>query len=465
MSSNNNDYLDAIPIVLLVVVFLLILLKEWAADYIFIAFYYMKFGVFWLISHIPEESREMAFIYTKPFEYIPPFNKYFPTVEGIKFDFVYQINVTTDWFMNMTFEEFFEHESRDKMMRETNKLFPILLYPITLLILIIMSKKIINKKRYKKSYSIETLGVQESKIWPQIQPVVHEYKDFINAKSLDEGWYAMSPKPVEYFKKNDLLEYFKNEDENDIDNFGKTKFRINPEKMHRFLVKELGKPWTGIEDMDIEKKCVLAIIIPKLLRTKVNINGKNEDLSKVMNDKLSKAYSSIKRIKINGKEINDQKHEKEVMKYRAEVHKEVEKVLENYFPKKVENKNKLISIFKKKEKQIEMPEQIKEILNNHFYEKVIFSIFLEESRKTGVLATCEFLWLKKFNRDLWYILSQTGRTASFCECSGAWAHLLTEKKVGRKISTPMVQKAIDAADKYLFETHDNYEPIGDFDDD
>lgn len=97
-------------------------------------------------------------------------------------------------------------------------------------------------------------------------------------------------------------------------------------------------------------------------------------------------------------------------------------------------------------------------MDKHYYEKCVFSALLEEARKTGVLATAEFIWLKKVDRDLWYMLSQTGRTASFCEISGAWAHYLTEKKVGRKIATPMVHKAIDAADKYLFETHDNYKP-------
>jgi hypothetical protein len=44
-------------------------------------------------------------------------------------------------------------------------------------------------------------------------------------------------------------------------------------------------------------------------------------------------------------------------------------------------------------------------------------------------------------------------------------HLLTEKKVGRKIPTPMESHNWRKFCRYLFESHDNYLPIGDFDDD
>ena len=372
-----------------------------------------------------------------------------------------------------TFQQLFERENRDEIMSVVNSKTPFILLPITFPILIYFSKKIINKKNYKKSFSIESLGIQEAKIWPQIKPVVHEYNDFINAKSLDEGWFAMSPKPVEYFKKNDLLTYEKNTDESDIDNYGKTNFKIRPDKMHTFLVKELGKPWTGIENMSFEKRAVLSIILPKILRQKIKPDpkGKSVDKSKYMNDRLAEAYSSVRNIKVKGKMVKDKEHEKQILEFREKVKLEVDEHLEEYFcsdnnTKKESFIQKMLPKFMKKEEpKKEIHPKIKAILDSHYHEKVIFAVFLEEARKTGVLASCEFIWLKKENRDLWYIMSQTGRTACFCESAGAWAHLLTEKKVGRKIPTPMVDKAIDAADKYLFETHDNYIPMGDFEED
>ena len=104
---------------------------------------------------------------------------------------------------------------------------------------------------------------------------------------------------------------------------------------------------------------------------------------------------------------------------------------------------------------------IQNILDTHFYKKTVFSAMLKSARDTGVLASCDFIWLKKQNRDLWYTLSQIGRTSCFVECSGVWSHYLTEVKVGRKISTPMVTNAIKAMDKYMDQTHFNYKKIED----
>jgi hypothetical protein len=476
MGNNNNDYSDAIAIVILAfLIVAMYLFDEYISDYLFYIWYWLKMPLYTGLNYIPESIRDVLFSYGN--------------ITGLIGDSLNKLNVNTNLsdfnlnlskdisliakeFQSYTFEELFNRKNREGLVSLVNKNTPFILLPVTLPILIYFCKKIINKKNYKKTFTIETLGIQEAKIWPQIKPVVHEYNDFVNANSLDEGWFAMSPKPAQYFKNNDLLTYEKNIDESDIENYGTTNFRIRPDKMHAFFVKELGKPWTGVLNMSFEKRAVLAIIIPKLLRQKIKLTAKSKpiDKSKYMNDRLAEAYSSIRNIKVKGKMIKDKEHEKQILEYREKIKLEVDEQLREYFPEEYDVKKenfifRLIPKFLKKRKhRKETPDKIKEILDSHFHEKVIFSIFLEKARNTGVLASCEFIWLKKENRDLWYIMSQTGRTACFCESAGAWAHLLTEKKVGRKISTPMVQRSIDAADKYLFETHENYIPMGDFSD-
>jgi hypothetical protein len=440
--NDKSDYGEFIALLCAILGLLFIfVLKPHVMDYIFTAWYYMKYPIYKGLAYLPVEYREyisypISFIYSNS-------NKI--------------LDAAIDLFQNNTFEQLFIMEHRDIKMFEINKLTPFLFAPFVAPIIYIMSKKIINKERFISVYSIESLGIQEAKIWPQIQPVIYDYDKFVNCKSLDEGWFAMSPKPIEFFKKYDLLYYYKNENEDDVDNFGKTRFKINVESMHKHFVEEIGKPWSGIESMSMEKKCILAIILPKLLR--------NPKLSVKMNNNLSRAYAGAKLIKKGKNTIEDPKHKKEIMKYRALIHKEVEEILLDYFPPKTVETKKFGFVKKQSENKKKMNPLIANVINEHFYEKIIFSVFLDNARKTGVLASCEFLWLKKENRDLWYIMSQTGRTASFCECSGAWSHLLTERKVGRKVATPMVQKAVDAADKYLFETHDNYDPIGDYSED
>ena len=473
---NNNDYSDAIALVaILLLIVLTYIFNEYLADILFHIWYFLKKPLFLGLDHIPEEVRKIIFSYGSIMEYIEiGLDKVGVAVELSRYDLKLSdsIGKIANEFREYTKEDLFNRENRGSLMSVVNKKTVFILLPITLPVLVYLSKKIAKKQTFKRTFSIETLGIQEAKIWRQIKPVVHEYNAFINAKSLDEEWFAMSPKPAQYFKKNDLLAYEKNTDESDIDNYGKTNFRIKADKMHEFFVKELGKPWTGIESMSFEKKAILAIILPKILRQKIKPDpkGKAVDKSKYMNDRLAEAYSSVRNIKVKGKMVKDKEHEKEILAFREKVKEEVEEQMKEYFPTNEKPKETILSkisfgLLGKKEEIKEMHPKIKEVLDKHYHEKVIFSVFLDEARKTGVLASCEFIWLKKENRDLWYIMSQTGRTACFCESAGAWAHLLTEKKVGRKIPTPMVHKAIDAADKYLFESHDNYLPLGDFDDD
>lgn len=104
-------------------------------------------------------------------------------------------------------------------------------------------------------------------------------------------------------------------------------------------------------------------------------------------------------------------------------------------------------------------DKIKKITDKHFYKKTVFAALLEAAREDGVLASCEFLWLKTVDRDMWYILNNVGRKSSHAECAAPWAHFLAEKALERKIANPMVSNAIIALDQYMFDTSYNFEKI------
>lgn len=456
MGNNNNDYGDGIVLVLLILALVIIYLyNNYVSDWIFYYWYYTRKPIFTTLNLIDAEYRKYIFSYVEVFKYLG-----FQTGNVSS-----KITTISEWFSSNTFQELFEHEKRMQRITASNTLLPFIFLPFTAVIAFIMSSKIKNKPRFTKKFSIETLGVQEAKIWPHIKPVIYEYKNFVSMNSLDDDWFAMSPKPIDYFNKNKLLIHYRCDDEKDTDNYGKTIFKMDLQKMYSFFVKELGEPWKDIHSLSMEKKCILAIILTKItreppLRKETELKVATKYRSVEIAWALSSAYSSVRLIeKKKGKKTiyeKDKNHEKFILEERKRVHKEIDEIINRYFPKEEVKKG----LFKKKVeiKKVKGIEKIQEIIDKHYYEKCVFSALLEEARKTGVLATAEFIWLKKVDRDLWYMLSQTGRTASFCEISGAWAHYLTEKKVGRKIATPMVHKAIDAADKYLFETHDNYKP-------
>jgi len=459
---NQNDYTDGIALSLTVlIVIFMYFVYEPLMDYLVYVWYGVKYPLFVGLSMLPDIVRETLYSFTKLPSYISP---------NLGFDLNQNILDIAIYFKEKTFDQIYMTEmgARTDIILYVNSKTPYVLLPISLPILYMVSNKIIKKQRYISVFSIKTLGIQEAEIWPQIQPVIYDYQNFIDTKSLDDDWFAMSPKIVTYFNKNDLLHYYKNENEEDIENYGELRFKIKEEEMHKFFVKEMGSPWTGIKNMSQEKKCILAIILPKIMREKETEEGKEKQgLSREINDQLARAYSGVRNIEKNGKITKDKKHKEELEVLKKIAFNKVDKILERYFPEPVEKKGLLGKIIGRKGEIIQkpIPEKIKLVIDSHFYEKVIFAAFLSEARKTGVLASCEFIWLKKENRDLWYIMSQTGRTACFCETAGAWSHYLAEKKLGRKIATPMVQKAIDASDKYLFETHTNYDPIGDFEED
>jgi intracellular multiplication protein IcmP len=82
----------------------------------------------------------------------------------------------------------------------------------------------------------------------------------------------------------------------------------------------------------------------------------------------------------------------------------------------------------------------------HAYVMTAMASLLEASRATGVLASAEFLWLKRVDRNLWYMLSSVGRQTPFPEVGGVFAHWIVEKKLRRPLKVPMVNEAVVALD-------------------
>ncbi len=44
------------------------------------------------------------------------------------------------------------------------------------------------------------------------------------------------------------------------------------------------------------------------------------------------------------------------------------------------------------------------------------------AKRKGVLASSQFIWLRPYDRTLWYALNQIGGKATWAEAAGPWAH-------------------------------------------
>lgn len=88
--------------------------------------------------------------------------------------------------------------------------------------------------------------------------------------------------------------------------------------------------------------------------------------------------------------------------------------------------------------------------NQHAYENTVLLRALNTAREEGgVMAPAQFVWLRGFDRTLWYPLNNLGRQAYHMEAIGAIGHYKAEKMAARPIPRPKVENAVKSLAEYL----------------
>lgn len=67
----------------------------------------------------------------------------------------------------------------------------------------------------------------------------------------------------------------------------------------------------------------------------------------------------------------------------------------------------------------------------------------------GVLAPAQFVWLRAYDRTLWYPLNNMGRQAFHMEALGAMSHYRAEKMTQRPIPVPKLEDALETITEYM----------------
>ena len=67
----------------------------------------------------------------------------------------------------------------------------------------------------------------------------------------------------------------------------------------------------------------------------------------------------------------------------------------------------------------------------------------------GVLASAQFVWLRGYDRTLWYPLNNLGRQSFHLEALGAMSHYKAEKMTQRPIPVPKVEHAVETITEYM----------------
>lgn len=88
--------------------------------------------------------------------------------------------------------------------------------------------------------------------------------------------------------------------------------------------------------------------------------------------------------------------------------------------------------------------------NQHAYENTVMLRALATAREEGgVLAPSQFLWLRAFDRMLWYPLNNLGRQSHHMEALGAICHYKAEKMAQRPIPRPKMEDAVKVISEYI----------------
>lgn len=241
--------------------------------------------------------------------------------------------------------------------------------------------------RYKEKYSMNSLRSQEKVNWPEINPITNTN---LIKTDIDKLPWNMSVQPIDFAKQYDLL------DRTVINN--KPAVEVNQGRAYEVFSSQLGRRWSNLKDFKMHELALFAVFAARV--------AGDDIAAKKLLDQMSLSGAAGK-VNFSGTYPLLRKHVQ---------HKAVGKAV-----------------------------------SPHAYVLTAMSSLLEVARATGVLASAEFLWLKRFDRKLWYMLSSVGRQTPFPEVAGPFSHWIVEKKLRRPLKVPMVNEAVIALDTAIKE--------------
>ena len=250
---------------------------------------------------------------------------------------------------------------------------------------------------FKRTYSMKDLTKLEKDNWPQITPVVG--LDLIKT-DIDVGPWAMALTPMQFCKRNQLLEEIRPQRHEGMSrkDWDKIDVVLKRGEANRIFALQLGQLWGGLDKLPPYARALFAVFAAR-------INADSKEAANV----LARLSASCMNTELDMTGVN------ELLKKHA--------------------KTKLVE----------------KIVSEHAYVATVMASMLEGARTDGVQASADFLWLKIRDRRLWYVLNTVGRQTPFTEVAGIFAHWKAEKEAARRLFVPMVEEATRALELALKE--------------
>jgi intracellular multiplication protein IcmP len=187
--------------------------------------------------------------------------------------------------------------------------------------------------------------------------------------------------------------------------------KVDADAAARAFAKQLGAPWRGPVHMKPYRQVLLAAFCLKSLRKRAEADD--------MLGRLAKCWSFEGGLKLDPVLLRDAR-----------------RILNNR----------------------DMSGKILSKCNQHAYENTALLRALATAREEGgVMAPAQFVWMRGYDRTLWYPLNNLGRQAYHMEALGAMCHYKAEKGAQRPIPRPKMEDAVKAISDHMMSS--NARPI------
>lgn len=252
--------------------------------------------------------------------------------------------------------------------------------------------KLKKSAEFKTVHSLESFIQFQARAWANIQPVTTHGARILNAKP-GEGW-GSALTPEEWVKRHKLM----------------TGAHLDESRAERAFSKQLAHDWLGPEALPISLQllCVAFLLLTAKEKTRA------ASLLSQLSDMTGKSESLDAALSGKGQKTNWANFAKAHFDH----------------PKWGQPR-------------------LTEIMKRHAFVETAFMALLQEARrKSGVLPTSDFLWLKASHRGLYYALNAVGRRCFHVEALGVMAHYEAECDKGHLLVLPHVERAVESLADY-----------------
>ncbi len=179
--------------------------------------------------------------------------------------------------------------------------------------------------------------------------------------------------------------------------------KLDEEVAKKAFIKQLGKPWRGPLRLKPYRQILLAAFCLKAARKRTESDNMLGELATCWNYKTG-------------------------LKIKPQLLRKARKVLKNR----------------------DLAGPTIRLCNQHAYQNTaLIRALLNAREEGGVLAPAQFVWLRGYDRELWYPLNNLGRQSFHMEALGAMAHFKAEKLIRRPIPKPRINDAVKTISEYM----------------